>query len=217
VAKLAGNYLRLAGGIQVRQASRTLLLLLLPVLGACTQPEVPQDKFYRLEVGAPEKVFSTPRFQGMLEVERLSADGLTAGRPIVYSRSDRPRELQEYHYHFWTEPPPLMLRDQLVTYLRGAKVASAIVTRETRVDADYVLTGKVNRLERVIGASPGAAKAVVELELGVRQVSGKRLLFLDTYRVETAVVGDTVSAAVDAMNEGLKRAFDLFMADILKI
>ena len=203
--------------MQVRKASWTLLVSLLPVLGACAQPEVPQDTFYRLDVGVPEKALSAPRFRGTLEVARLSADGLTAGRPIVYSRSDRPRELLEYHYHFWTEPPPVMLRDQLVAYLRGAKVASAVVTPELRVAADYALTGKIMRLERVIGASPGAAKAVVELELGVRQTAGERLLFLDTYRVETAAAADTVGAAVDAMNEGLKRVFALFVADISKI
>ena len=185
-------------------------------LGACAQPEVPQDTFYRLEVGIPEMALSTPRLQGTLEIERLSADGLTAGRPIVYSRSDRPRELQEYHYHFWTEPPPVMLRDQLVTYLRGAKVASAVVTPETRVAAEYALTGKIMRLERVIGATPGAAKAVVKLELGVRQTTGERLLFLETYRVETAATADTVGAAVDAMNEGLSRVFALFVSDFLK-
>lgn len=200
----------------LRKASWSLFLLLVPALGACAQPPVPQDTFYRLEVGAPEKVLSAPRLQGTLEIERLSADGLTAGRPIVYSRSDRPRELQEYHYHFWTEPPPVMLRDQLVVYLRRAKVASAIVTPEMRVAVDYALTGKIKRLERVIGASPGAAKAIVELELGVRQTAGERLLFLDTYRVETAAAADTVSAAVDALNEGLHRVFALFVADLSK-
>lgn len=200
----------------MRKASWALLMLLHPALGACAQPEVPQDTFYRLEVGIPEMALSTPRLQGTLEIERLSADGLTAGRPIVYSRSDRPRELQEYHYHFWTEPPPVMLRDQLVTYLRGAKVASAVVTPETRVAAEYALTGKIKRLERVIGATPGAAKAVVELELGVRQTTGERLLFLETYRVETAATADTVGAAVDAMNEGLSRVFALFVSDFLK-
>ena len=150
--------------------------------------------------------------KGRLKSSALSADGLTAGRPIVYSRSDRPRELKEYHYHFWTEPPPVMLRDQLVAYLRGANVASAVVTPELRVAVNYALTGKIKRLERVIGVSPGSAKAVVELELGVRQTAGERLLFLDTYRVETEAAGDTVGAAVDAINEGLKRVFALFVA-----
>jgi ABC-type uncharacterized transport system auxiliary subunit len=201
----------------LRKATWSLIVLLVAVLGACAQPPVPQDTFYRLEVGVPENALSAPRLQGTLEVERLSADGLTAGRPIVYSRSDRPRELKEYHYHFWTEPPPVMLRDQLVAYLRGANVASAVVTPELRVAVNYALTGKIKRLERVIGVSPGSAKAVVELELGVRQTAGERLLFLDTYRVETEAAGDTVGAAVDAINEGLKRVFALFVADISKI
>ncbi len=74
----------------LRKASWWLLLLLAPALGACAQPPVPQDTFYRLEVGAPEMVLSALRFQGTLEIERLSADGLTAGRPSFTAQATVP-------------------------------------------------------------------------------------------------------------------------------
>ncbi len=189
---------------------RTLPALLL-VLGACAQPEVPEDRFYRLDVGGPETPFAKPRLEGTLEVDRFVADGLTAGRPIVYSESGRPREVLEYHYHFWTEPPTIMLRDQLVAYLRAAKVADTVVTPQHRVEPDYVLSGKIKRLEQVNGKPPGA---VVELELALKRSSDGQILFLDTYRIEAEAKTGTVAAAVDALNSALGLIYARFTNDI---
>ena len=96
----------------MKRSLQAMIFLVAPVLAACAQPPLPQDHFYRLSVGAPGNPRAEPRFKGTLEVGRFVADGLTAGRPVVYSMADRPNELREYRYHFWTEPPPTMLRDQ---------------------------------------------------------------------------------------------------------
>ncbi len=149
-----------------------------------------------------------------MEIDRFVADGLTANLSIVYSTGDRPLEVKSYHYHLWTDPPVVMLRDQLVSYLRAAKVASKVVTPEMRVGADYVVIGKINRLEKVIG-SP--AKVAVELELSLSQRTDGKLLFLDTYRVVTVSENDTVGAAVKALNKALGKVYASFTADISKI
>lgn len=195
------------GGAKVK---RTLPALLL-VLAACAQPEVPTDRFYRLGVGEPETPLAKPLLEGTLEVERFVADGLTAGRPIVYSESGRPREVLEYHYHFWTAPPTIMLRDQLVAYLRAAKVAETVVTPEHRVEPDYVLAGKIKRLEQVNGTPPGA---LVELELALKRNVDGNILFLDTYRIEAEAKTGTVGAAVDALNSALGLIYARFTNNI---
>ena len=133
-------------------------------------------------------------------MDRFVADGLTAGRPIVYSESGRPREVLEYHYHFWTEPPTILLRDQLVVYLRAAKVADTVVTPEHRVEPDYEARGQ--------DQAPGA---------GQRQAAGRRGRagagaekerrrpnpFPGHYRIEAEAKTGTVAAAVDALNSAL--------------
>lgn len=190
---------------------KKMLPALLLVLGACAQPEVPTDRFYRLDVAAPETRLAKPPLAGTLEVSRFIADGLTAGRPIVYSESGRPREVLEYHYHFWTEPPTIMLRDQLVTYLRAANVASTVVTPEHRVEPDYELSGKIKRLEQVKGTPPGA---VVELELALKRSADGQILLLDTYRIEAEARTGSVVAAVDALNSALGLIYTRFTNDI---
>ena len=191
---------------------KKMLPVLLLVLGACAQPEVPTDRFYRLDVALPETRLAKPALAGTLEVDRFVADGLTAGRPIVYSESGRPREVLEYHYHFWTEPPTIMLRDQLVTYLRAAKVADIVVTPKHRVEPDYELSGKIKRLEQIKGTPP---RAVVELELALKRSADGQILLLDTYRIEAEAKSGTVGAAVDALNSALGLIYARFTNDIL--
>jgi len=180
------------------------------LLGACTQPELPKDNFYRLQASQPQGA-GKQLFSDGIEIERFVADGLTATRPIVYSEGDTPTQVREYHYHMWTEPPVVMLRDQLVDYLRKAGVADRIVTPELRGNARYALIGKIKRLEKVVGSRPSA---VLELELGLLEDRTGKLIFLDSYRVEQTATSDSVGDAVIALNQSLSEILARFVADL---
>lgn len=192
-----------------------MAVILAAFVAACASaPPVPEDQYYRLKAvvadgASPAKTL----FPGTIEIDRFVADGVTAGRPIVYSEAGKPYQVKEYHYHFWTQPPTVMLRDELIAYLRAAGVAKAVVTPEMRVAADYVLTGKIIRLEKVIGQPP---KAVLEVELGVRKATGGALIFLNTYRIESASDGPGVDDAVHALNAALSEVYGQFVADLAK-
>ncbi len=194
---------------------RVLMVAAVGVLAACGSVDpVPEDQFYRLRAVLSSPPLSKALFPGTLEIDRFVADGLTAGRPIVYSEAGKPFQVKEYHYHFWTQPPTVMLRDELVSYLRAAKVSDTVVTPEMRVPADYVLTGKIIRLERIIGTPP---KAVLELELGLRKATGGKLIFLDTYRMEKQSDGSGVDAAVTSLNSALTAIYAKFVDDLSKL
>ena len=181
----------------------------LAALAACGQPELPTDHYYRLQAAQPSPL-ARPVLKGTIEVNRFTADGLVAGRPIVYTEPDQPHQVKEYHYHFWTEPPTILLRDQLVAYLRAAKIADTVTTPEMRANADYVLTGRIIRLEKIEGAAP---KGALEIELGVRSGGGK-IVFLDVYKLEVAADNNSVEAGVRALNQALDRTYAKFAADL---
>ena len=88
----------------------SLLLASLLLLTACagSQP-VPRDHFYRLLLDPPTRL-AQPPLPGTLEVGRFRADGLTADRPLIYTQSSAPQEVQVYHYHQWIEPPATLLQ-----------------------------------------------------------------------------------------------------------
>ncbi|MBT3306276.1 MAG: hypothetical protein HN377_07300 [Alphaproteobacteria bacterium] len=183
------------------------------LLTACgSAAPVPEDQFYRLKVQTPSNAGKV-LFPGTLEVDRFVADGLTAGRPIVYSESGKTYQVKEFHYHFWTQPPTVMLRDELVSYLRARKVSDVVVTPEMRANPDYILTGKILRLEKIVGTTP---KAVLEVELGLRKPGGGKILFLNTYRKETVSGGTGVDAAVKSLNTSLTDIYKKFVDDLSK-
>lgn len=176
-------------------------------LVACAQPEIPQDKYYRLDVMSSAK--ASVKLDGVLEVERFRADGLISGRPIAYSESKG--HLSEYHYHFWVEPPVDLLQDAMVTFLRNANLANHVVTPDLRINEDYLLTGKIKRLERNL---VDADKVSVEIEIGLKRSADDKILVLKTYARELKQSGDTVNGAVDAMNAAISDIYTEFLTDV---
>jgi cholesterol transport system auxiliary component len=191
---------------------RVLAVLLVSIpLSACTQPEIPQDRYYRIIVGKPEAPSTRPPLDGPLEVERPDADGLLGARPIVYAEAARPNELQEYSYDFWTEPPTLMLQSELVGYLRAARIADLVVTPGLRVNAAYRLSGRLRRLEQLVG---DPSKVLVEIEFAVRDNQRGRITLLKTYRAEAIPADASLPAAVDAFGKAFTAIAARLAADL---
>jgi len=192
--------------------SLAAVLLMTAVLGACgSAPPVPEDRYYRLQAVYAGGATTSKSLPGTIEVDRFVADGLTSERPIVYSEAGQPNEVKAYHYHFWIKAPTVMLRDELVTFLREAKIADAVVTPAMRVQADYVLTGKIKHLEQVTGKQN---RTTIEVELGLRRPNDGKLMFLKSYRQENASGGPGVGAAVDSLNTALSIVYADFLKDL---
>ncbi len=177
--------------------------LALVLAGCGTTPEVPSDQYFRITVATPQPL-PRPVLPGIVSVERLSANGLTGGRPIVYARRDQPTRLNEYHYQLWIEPPTSMVRDLLVEYLRQANAAQQVVTPDLRVEPNSVVRGRILRFEQIVGSPPGVA---VEIELSVQDVGADTIRHIKTYRVERRVANETIPAAVDAFGAALSEIF----------
>lgn len=185
--------------------------MVLILAGCATQAPVPSDKYYRLQAVFASTALPSPKFAGTFEIERFTADGLTAGRPIVYVEAGDPNQLREYNYHFWTQAPTIMLRDELVTYLRTAKIADSVVIPEMRLDPKYVMTGRIRTLEQVLGSTNGTR---LELEVAIRRIKDGKLLFLKSYTQETAQSSPGVASAVDALNKSMNVIYSDLLQDL---
>jgi len=204
------------GGFVNGKTQISLLLATLLVLGSCgSAPPVPEDNFYRLQAVYADEPLSNKTLPGTVEVERFVADGLTSERAIVYSEAGKPNQVNAYHYHFWIKPPTVMLRDELVSFLRAAKISDAVVTPEMRVQAKYAITGKIKHLEQV--RAKKQTRTLLETELSLRRPGDGKLLFLNTYRIENVAGGAGVDAAVDSLNTALSIIYADFLADISKL
>jgi ABC-type uncharacterized transport system auxiliary subunit len=190
------------------------LLVLAPLLAGClgSAPPVPRDHYYRLLVPTPQESDGATLLPGVMMVELLQADGLLRERPLLYSQSGQSYELQQHNYHYWNDAPPRMLQDQMVAYLRRSGVAGLVVTPDMRLRADYQVSGKARRLERLLGGGP--PRVFVEIELALLRLSDERVLVVDTFTAEQPAGDDSVDAAIVALNRATAEIFDRFLSQI---
>ncbi|MEO2198236.1 MAG: ABC-type transport auxiliary lipoprotein family protein [bacterium] len=171
------------------------------LMAGCQSGPAPRDHFYRMQATPPESPAGTPVLEGVLVVDRFSADALTRGRPILYRRSEDSLEVVPHGYHLWMDSPSVLLQGEMIDYLRAAGVADEVVTPTAGADADWALRGHVNRLEYV--STSAGNRAVVELELRVARPRAEKPLLAGTYRVEHAAIPGSIEETVRAFSEAL--------------
>lgn len=197
--------------MRVAMIKRICVLALVAVVGACGgNATVPENHFYRLEVqphdGAAKQVIS-----GVLEVDRLLSAGELTQRSIVYRHADNPHQLKVYHYHFWNEPPGILLQAELVSYLQSAGVADKVVTPEMRVRPDFAVTGRVEKLERVVG---GSNAGTIEIKLVLRRVADGKVLVAKTYSRDFTPADDGLTPLVKGFSASAREIFKAFVDDL---
>jgi ABC-type uncharacterized transport system auxiliary subunit len=189
-----------------RLAAGLLAVSLSGCLGAA--PPVPRDHYYRVLV-PPPLASEAVLFPGVVSVAPLDADGLLRERPLLFSPTGGAQEMQQHDYHYWTDPPPRMLQGQLVDYLRGSGLTGAVVTPELRVPANFEVSGRVKRLERLLGGGP--PRVVAEIELAMTEAGRGRLIVVQTYSAEVTASDESVESSVLALNQALATIFQDFL------
>jgi ABC-type uncharacterized transport system auxiliary subunit len=189
------------------------LLLVTGWLGCATGP-APRDHFYRLNIAAPARLPS-PALPGVLEVDRLRVEAIAQGRRMLYRDASLPNVIGQYSYHFWADPPGLMLQDLLARYLRTAGAAKSVVTPGVHVDSDFLLKGRLVRLERHTGS--GAPRVAVEIEFVLLGTKENELLLQKNYSEERTVAGDDVGASITAYQDALGTIFQQLLADLPRL
>jgi cholesterol transport system auxiliary component len=197
--------------LTARTCNRLLTALVTVVMLGCASGPAPRDHYYRLETAAPNAL-AGPKLAGTLEVGRPRAETISQGRRMLYRDASQPGEIKQHAYHHWVDPPSVMLQDQLVEYLRAAGAAENIVTPAVGVESDYLVSGRIVRLERILGG--GDSRVAVELELVLTRQKDRELLLLETYREERVASGGGVAEAVTAYDQAIAAIFERFLADI---
>ncbi len=198
----------------VSLGARTIAILMMLALTSCgvvgpSQP-LPEEHYYRLELSAPKSAASS--LQGVLVVDALEAAAIYSRRPIVYSEDPQHLSLQEYHYHFWTDPPPRLLQRALVSYLRQAQPTATVADEAGRALWDYRISGRVLRFERL--RVSGGWQIALELELRVDAAGERRPLLVKSYARDPVASGESMEATVQAFSQGTAEIFGNFVTDL---
>ena len=188
-----------------------LAMLLAGAWLACASEPAPRDHFYRLEVAMPAALPS-PALPGVLEIDRLRVEAIAQGRRLLYRDASLPNVIGQYNYHFWADPPGLMLQDQLVRSLRAAGAAKGVVPSGIHVDSDYSLKGRLVRLERHTGS--GAARIAVEIAFVLLATRENELLLQENYAEERTVDGGDFGASITAYEDAIGAIFQRLLDDL---
>jgi ABC-type uncharacterized transport system auxiliary subunit len=182
-------------------------------LSACfgSAPPVPRDHFYRIVAPTPDQVEKHIAYKGIMAVNRLEAEGLLRERPMLFSASGRPHEVQQHDYHYWSDPPTRMVQEALVGYLRRAGLADTVIGQDLRIQADYEVAGRIIRLERLLGGGP--PRVVAEINLSLLDRGTEELLLTRSYTVELPSADASVDASVVAFNQAIDDILARFLAD----
>jgi ABC-type uncharacterized transport system auxiliary subunit len=178
----------------------------------CALSPAPVDHYYRLATGPLERRFDTPRLLGTLRVKRPRAEALTDGTNLIYRRVDDPAEVHRDAYQFWTDAPSLQVRDVLIDALHSAQLAERIVPPGLRSPADFTLSSRIVRMERLVEL--GVERATFDIEFSLVRERDRQLLFHERYRDEETVAGTSAAQAVRAYDRALARILEQLVADL---
>lgn len=189
---------------------RFLLITLTLSLGACfgSAPPVPKEKYFRLIAESPSEK-AEKHIEGVIEIPPLQAEGVMGERPLLFTKN-KGLKLEQRNYAYWTDPPAAMLRDQIVAYLRTAKIAKDVVPSELRIDAQYRLEGRIKRMEQL---DEKENAAVMALDLALVDKATDSIVLSGTYEVKKVASGEYIDDAVQALNAGLNEILAKFIAD----
>jgi cholesterol transport system auxiliary component len=199
--------------------ARTTVLLLVALavasLAGCGNvPGVPDHTYFRMSKPAALPVSETQVFNIPIVVNLFAADGLYADRALIYALDPEARELRQYHYQLWTDPPTRLLQSRLQIELRDAAIAPLVVDALAASQAAVRISGAIRRFERVPAVDGGFIVSVV-IKLRVDRPDGTPQLD-EVYHADLPTADNTLASAAEALSAAVDRIFAEFHADLLK-
>ncbi|MGH8454295.1 MAG: ABC-type transport auxiliary lipoprotein family protein [Nevskiales bacterium] len=194
---------------------RAGLIFILLLLAACVgNTPLPDEHFYRLSIPPPAERTATAQLQGLVVVEPPRAPDVYTERALVYSDDAESISLQHYHYHFWIDPPPLLLQQELIRYLEMSHPAATITTGAGSAQPGYRISSTLRRFERL--KSGQGWMVAVTLRLQLENASKATPLLVRDYEQLLPATDTSLEASVHAFSVATGNIFGQFARDLVK-
>lgn len=167
--------------------------------------------YYALEVPpAPDRALTDPRFPGTLAVCRFDTPPYLRQGRIVYRES--PEEIGFYEYHRWAAQPAETVTTAMIAALRSSRLFSLVKRYDGHNEQDYLLVGRIERLEEIDYGGPVRVQAQIAAELvnlrtGSTEWTGDAAAMLN-------VESRNVNSVVDAMNRAVQNSIDQLLGGL---
>jgi uncharacterized lipoprotein YmbA len=143
----------------VMASACTVTLLMAGCGGKIVYPQ-----YYALEIPqAPRPAVSDARLPATLAVRRFEASPYLRQGRIVYRQA--PAEIGFYDYHRWAEDPAATVTTAVIDSLRSSRLFTFVRPYDGQGRQDYLLSGRLERLEEIDSGSSVRVEAKLSAEL----------------------------------------------------
>jgi uncharacterized lipoprotein YmbA len=190
----------------VKMSVCALTLLIVSCGGGARRPH-----YYALEIPpAPDRTLSDARFPGTVAVRRFETPSYLREGRIVYRQA--PEEVGFYDYHRWAADPAETVTTAMIEALRSSRLFSSVKRYDGHNQQDYLLVGRIERLEEIDYGGPVRVEAKISAELvnlrtGATEWTGNAPQVLN-------VDNRNVGSVVRAMNRAVQNGIDQLMATL---
>ena len=171
--------------------------------------KIPPSHYYKLDLPAAPL---SSRTEGSATAILMPFRGskMLAQDKIIYRPSRE--EVGFYEYHRWAEDPRTTIAQSLLDHLRQNKTFSRIVLFDGRTVADYIIRGRIERLEE-IDAADGVSVAL-RISAEIVDVAKREPLWHGVREESLGVSVGQVTAVVSRMSEAASAGVAKLAADI---
>ena len=184
------------------------ILLLLTFLATCGG-KIPPTFYYQLHLPDPPASGATPSPATALIMPFKASEMLTQDR-IVYRPS--PEEVGFYEYHRWAEDPRTTVTSSFHGQLRRRGTFSRVVGFDGRTQADYLIRGRIERLEEVDYGGEVTVRARLSLDL--LELSTRETVWQGVSENSQPVQVAEVRSVVTQMSAAMRMSIDKLAADL---
>lgn len=177
----------------------TVLIIMAGCGGAVKYPN-----YYTLHAPPPPDPPAPEGVRASLAVREFRSPAYLHRGAIVYKTS--PEQIGFYNYHRWAVDPREFVTNAVAVRLRASGQFSDVKPYDGRSDVDYVLSGRLEKLEEV--DYEGGVKVEVAISAQMTNLATGAAMWTNTVD-EVGTVGQRdVPAVVSEMNRTMERAID---------
>jgi len=185
-----------------------LTLPLCLIISGCGRMRYPA--YYTLNLPAPPDPPAPENVRTSIAVREFQSPGYLRQGPIVYRTT--PEQIGFYEYHRWAADPRTLVTSAVVDHLRASAQYSTVSTYNGRSDIDYVLSGKLEKMEELDYES--GVKVEVAMSAQITRVDTGATVWSNSVSEVGTVSQRNVPGVVSQMNRTMEAAIDKLLATV---
>lgn len=186
-----------------------LTFTIVAVLTGCAA-KIKYPSYYTLNVPPAPDPVAREQVRPSIAVREFQAPGYLRQGPIVYRSS--PEAIGFYEYHRWAADPRVQVTSAVVDHLTAGGQFAAVSKYDGRSNADYVFSGRLEKLEEVDYDS--GVKVEVAISAQITRLASGATVWSNTVFEAAAVPQRNVPGVVSQMNKSMDLALNELLATI---